>query len=599
MDRDFTESLQQEMLAMVDTFETWLYLQDTPEEFEAYEDYREHCDLFPDYEYAMNHIETHRQWIIQDMYYDAEKINGIFSDVREYDSTYPETISSNASTFFDAYIETLNGLVDAITVKDSNSPYNTTEMYAMSAREQYGKWGSMSSNYGGLLNNCGYFAQQIRDAGGGIIQECYESIRDVDGEGFQALMDKSIEEIKPWEVVALSLVFEDCIGEDGNIDCEKLEELLNSCYRISSECQFTGPMSGNRYEVDIELAPVVTLLDRYMTNSSNQLATAYENSDLRNYYDINIKDVQAKCYLSDVIYCINTYYPEHHNSYFEMYVGNGNSSRPINLEMNEDGTIANLDFYNTEDKVTIYRFTDDYMQELYAANLDMAASGLVDPEQQLFLDSTMFVVDEVFGATVDELANYMPVVGTINTIYGLASDMYGLYESYNENVENNESIYHHMNNQELLSVMYATDCSASIIQCGDRCDIRNVAFDTTDVICQTALYNQAVQGDYPYEGQTIDSYQTVQEEFNQYMSGQKPLSECPSLQALIDFDRGNAVYEDGTYSDYLADVETELESHMGEDNVHPGDVNTEELLQVVDSAAVIWLDDEKEDLEDE
>ncbi|MBE5953215.1 MAG: hypothetical protein E7257_03525 [Lachnospiraceae bacterium] len=598
MERDFTESLQQAMLGMVDTYETWLCLQDTEEEFEAYQEY---WDNWNDMVYAMNHLEAHRQYMIEQMGYDADAINEIFTDVREYDNTYPETIAANASTFFDAYIETLNGLLEAITVKDGNSPYTTTEMYAMSAREQYGRWGSMSSGYGGLLNNCGLFSQQIQNAGGGIVQECYESIRDVDGAGFQALMDKSIEDIKPWEVAALSLVFEDCVGEDGQIDYEKLEDLINRCYQVNETRtgHFNNYLDIMEYtvEVDMSLSPVMGLLDDYMTAQANYDANLYENTNTRLTYNMSLRDVQNACYLSDVVYSLNEYYSS--NTYVEE-LNEFQQLDPyprVSLSVNDSGNILTVSFDRMDDVVTIYRFTDDYMQEVYSANSDVAASGLLDPNQQLIVNSANFIKDKVSGLVMDEIVDHIPVVGTLNSLYELGSDLYGIYDSYNETVENNAEIYRVMNNQELLSVMYATDCSASIVQCGDRCDVRNVAFDTSDVICQTALYNQSIQGNYGDEntnlGQPIESYQVVEEEFYQYMSGQKPLSECTSLQALIDFDRGNAVYEAGEYSAYLADVEEALEADLGVDNIHPNDAYSEQLLAVVDEAAVNWLEDEK------
>ncbi len=35
---------------------------------------------------------------------------------------------------------------------------------------------------------------------------------------------------------------------------------------------------------------------------------------------------------------------------------------------------------------------------------------------------------------MDELVDIIPVVGTLNSLYELGSDIYGIYDSYNENI---------------------------------------------------------------------------------------------------------------------------------------------------------------------
>lgn len=627
MNRDFTESLEQVLYDLIACDNTLDLLYDGPEYFEVIEYWESWNDMVED----MYQIELTKEQITIESGYIETDITEIFTAVREYDDTYSETIAANASTFFDAYIETLEGLIDAIRV-DDNNPYTTTEMYAMSAREQYGRWGGMSSDCGGVFNNSELFSQQIQNAGAGIVQVCYESIRDVDGVGFRHLMAKPVEEIKPWEVAALSLVFEDCIGEDGYIDCERLEDLVNRCYQVPYAHRNYDPITCDvTLYVEMSLSPVMGLLNDYMTAQASYVANLYANSNTRLTYNLFLRDVQSVCYLSDVVFSLNMYYSN--NCYACMDVlatweMNSSPSDPspedwlnvstgwnvsdyqpsvyeppvyarVSLAFNDSADELTMSFEHMEDNVTIYRFTDDLSRESSSAYGDTLREQLEDEDQQLMVNVSGYILNQVAGRFIDELANCIPGVGTLNSLCGFVSDVYGIYNSYNETVENNAEIYRAMNNVELTRVLCDMGSPASIVRCGTRWDIRNGAFNNNAVICLTALYNQAVQGNYGGDnanlGLPIESYQVVEEEYYQYISGQRSLDECPSLNALITFERGETLYDGaGNYDNYYDDIGDALETYLGVDYIHADEVYSEQLLEVVDGVAVRWLENIRE-----
>lgn len=102
MERDFTEEVEQEMLEMLDAYNDMETLQNTDEKWNEYVEY---LDNWNDIEYAMQHIEAHKQFLIQEMAYDAEAIQKVFHDVREYDAEYPKTVEKNTDEFFTPYLE--------------------------------------------------------------------------------------------------------------------------------------------------------------------------------------------------------------------------------------------------------------------------------------------------------------------------------------------------------------------------------------------------------------------------------------------------------------------------------------------------------------
>lgn len=586
MERDFTAEVENELLEMADCYDLWLYA--VPPDMENINAYQEYLDNWTDKEYAMEHIEQHKQYMIEEMLYTKDRITAVFQSVRDYDAAYKDTVSENADAFFHPYIDTMNALLEAIRVSGQGTPYISAELYAMAAREQLGQWGAFSGEYAGIFNNVSSFSDKIRQAGSGVVGETYQSLKEP--MALQALLDKPANEIKPWEVAALSLIFDDCAGENGMVDCEALHALVNSCYTMERQPIGAGSMMGFSEEVTVTLAPVMGLLNEYRTAQSYQMAARYENNDIKLAFGLEIYDVQSYCYISDVIFALNTHCREYQTTLTPVQQCQGYEAydTPVTLALSDDGTRMTMTFCGDENyNVAIYQFTQNFYMEAFGAQGEAAVAGIKAPNSQLMMDAVRFGVEQSVGL--------IPVLSTANTLYGLGTGAYDLYASYHQNLENNADCYWQADMAELQGVAYISGCSGSVVQCGNRYDIRNMALDGDNVIMQVALYNAAVEGGYQYPngvafaGEPIDSYTTVMHEFSAYISGAATLEQCPALNSLMDFDHGSHLRPELNDEHYTALMEQQLEA-LGAASTDP-EQNSNSLVEAAaHNAAVLWLE---------
>ncbi len=502
MERDFTEEVEQEMLEMLDAYNDMETLQNTDEKWNEYVEY---LDNWNDIEYAMQHIEAHKQFLIQEMAYDAEAIQKVFHDVREYDAEYPKTVEKNTDEFFTPYLESLKGLLETIRVSGEGSPYTNAEEFAIMVQNQYEKNGYVCG--AGMFSSTDLFSIELEALGGGTVKACYLSIRDIDGNGFQELINKPAEDIKPWEVAALSMVYDDCVDENGKVDISKLQELVNRCYVIEEHTEWSA--NYGKTVTNVTAAPVMSLLSGYRTEKSAQMSMFYGNLDTKNHYGISLPDVKADCYITDVVFSIDTYCHEWTDTNLagcpsdELKEAHRN---PIALSRDKKGKKITIDFKGSKDIVTIYEYTLNLHEEEYESDIGTAYADMVaNPKNELYADTAKFAVDYSVGS--------IPGVGNV---YSAVSGAYGIGQNYNENLEKNEEILKRIKGKELQMVAYTTGCSGSIVQCGDRYDVRNLGIDTGYVIRQTALYNEAVDRGVQ-KGEKISGYMEVQAEFDDYM----------------------------------------------------------------------------------
>ncbi len=529
MERDFTEEVEQQMLEMLDAYNDMETLQNTDEKWNAYVEYLDNwCDM----EYAMNHIEAHKQYIIQEMMYDAETIKKIFYDVREYDAEYSKTVEENTTEFFTPYLESLNGLLQTIRVSGEGRPYTNAEDFAIMVQNQYEKNGYVCG--AGMFSSTDLFSIELEALGGGVVKSCYLSIRDIEGDGFQELINKPVEDIKPWEVAALSMVYDDCVDENGKVNIYKLQKLVNRCYII--EHHLESSIDCVIRETNVTAAPVMSLLSSYRTEKSAQMSMLYGNLDTKNHYGISLPDVKADCYITDVVFSIDTYCHEWTDTSLPGYPSDELKKveymYPVALTMDKDK--ITIDFKGSKDIVTIYEYTLDFGEEEKQSEISTTFNDMVkNPENEVYVDTAKFAVDQAVG--------FVPVIGDI---YSAASGVYGIGQNYNENLKKNEEALKKIEGKKLQIAVYTTGCSGSMVQCGNRYDVRNLGIDTGYVIQQVALYNECIDRDDRQEGEKISGYTEVQEEFNDYVSGRRTFEECRAINALFNFEKAENCYGD-------------------------------------------------------
>ena len=585
MERDFTEEVEQQMLEMLDTYNDMGTLQNTDEKWNEYVEY---LDNWNDIEYAMQHIEAHKQYMIQQMAYDAEAIQSVFQNVREYDGEYSKTIEKNTNDFFTPYLESLKSLLETIRVSGDGSPYTNAEEFAIMVQNQYEKNGYVCG--AGMFSSTDLFSIELEALGGGTVKACYLSIRDIDGDEFKELINKPAEDIKPWEVAALSMVYDDCVDENGNVNIYKLQKLVNRCYVV--EHNLEASIDCVIRETHVTAAPIMSLLSSYRTEKSAQMSMLYGNLDTKNHYGISLSDVKADCYITDVVFSIDTYCHEWTDRSLPGYPGDELKSvqymYPVDLTMDKDGKKITIDFKGSKDIVTIYKYTLNFDEEEKQSEIGTVYADMVtNPENELYADAAKFAVDYSVGS--------IPGFGNV---YSAVSGAYSIGQNYNENLEKNEEILKKIKGKELQLVAYTTGCSGSIVQCGNRYDVRNLGIDTGYVIQQTALYNEAVARGVQ-KGEKISGYTEVQAEFNDYVSGRKTLEECRAINALFGFEHAENCYGDYenteqgisyNYDYYIKLVGDELENSNGQNS---GDWNlhtNNEVEAASKIAAKKWCD---------
>ncbi|MCM1081854.1 MAG: hypothetical protein NC393_01730 [Clostridium sp.] len=582
MERDFTEEVEQQMLEMVEGHYDIENPLDIMDEFNAY---REYLVNRTDIEYAMQHIEEHKQFLIRELGFDAEAIRRVFSHVREYDAEYPETVEKNTNDFFTPYLESLKGLLETIRVSGGESPYTNAEDFAIMAREQYGKYGNVAG--AGLFSSTYTFSQKLENAGGGAVKTCYLAIKDIDGDEFQELINKPMEEIKPWEVAALSMVYDDCVDENGTVNIYKLQKLVNRCYIV--EHHLEASIDCVIRETNVTAAPIMSLLSSYRTEKSAQMSILYGNLDTKNFYGILLQDVKADCYITDVVFSIDTYCHDWSDISLPGYPSDDLKKTeymfPIDLTMDEDK--ITIDFKGSKDIVTIYEYTFNFNEETGVSDIAVAFNDIVEnPEKEACLNTAKYTVDQAVGA--------LPGLGNV---YSAASGAYELKQNYYEDLKKNEETLKKIKGKELQLVVYTTGCSGSIVQCGNRYDVRNFGLDTGYVIQQVALYNECVDRGVE-TGEKIAGYTEVQAEFNDYMSGRRALEDCKAINALFNFEHAEKCYgfenaELGiryNYDSYITLVQINLQTG-NEENVSDYMVHTNSEVEAASEiAAKKWCD---------
>ena len=498
MNRDFSIAVEAEILEYAAYKEgegEGYCIEFSNEEIEEYEYFGN------DIEYHMNHIRLHHQYLVERNHYTREAVEKIFEDVREFDTEYAEaTIYADKNNTLEPYKRTMKALLDSIS-------------------------GDCSS----IFTDVNTFSSRMQMAGTGLLGEVYIALQQE--EAFEALMAKPMEEIKPWEVVALSKLFDDCITVDGNcqVNDKELSALLERCY-IQTAC--SEPISQHDVMlpgyVTYELAPVVELLVLYREFQTDRMVGVYMNPDTRRAAELSQEQMLAECYITDTIYGVKEYFAQVSLNSWD----DSDYSQPhIVMDDSQVGkivlSIANNSERNRE-KITIFGFTGNLTGESGQANSDAEKHTVLNTQKEV----TTTMANIGISRLTKSIAGLVPGGGTVMNLYGWSKDFYSIYNAYQASEDYNSECYSKIRGLELQELSNILNCNGTVIRCGDEVSVRHLAIDETETTMDVVLYNE-------YHPDNRISVGQLERELTDVLSGKTEMEACVGIQALREFDRAD------------------------------------------------------------
>ncbi len=565
MIRDFSIYAEDTILGYVDFKETegnGMYSVTFSEaELAEYEKYRD------DIQYHMNNIELHHQYLIQMDGYTRETIEQIFADVRQFDQDYAKVIYDDKCTTYNPYKTTMKSLLDSIKVSHVGQGVSDVD--------------------GSIFCDTATFSTQITNAGGGLLEEVYRQLQDDDA--FIELMKRDINEVKPWELVALSMRFDDCIYVDSNgkyqVDNDMLSQLIDMCYERT---EFREYVSQPDVTIDgyatYEMYPIMSLLAEYKNNYTDYNVSIYTDRDDKR--EKKIDKIIAQCYVTDVIYAVSTYYSSikldtvYDKDYTKLHIGIDNSS--------QEKMVIYVDnmYEEKRNDITIYGFSEDLSANGDKAKKEADASEVVDSAEEVLVRFTSEFFSKSTGKYVGILAEQTPVIGDIYKVYNYIKSAKSVINAYTDAEENNAEVKTIVKNDELLMAAKALNCYGSVIQYEKMVTVSHLSGNETSNIIDLALYNE-------YSEEPEITQEQLDSEFVALMSGECTYSECVSIDAIQTFNRasghGGEEHPLYIYDDYI-DCYLK-EEYMYEHKYQATDLQLQEAAQY---AAERWHEDENE-----
>ena len=563
MIRDFSIYEEDTILGYVDFKETegnGMYSVTFSEaELAEYEKYRD------DIQYHMNNIELHHQYLIQMDGYTRETIERIFADVRQFDQDYAKVIYDDKCTTYNPYKTTMKSLLDSIKVSHVGQGVSDVD--------------------GSIFCDTATFSTQITNAGGGLLEEVYQQLQDDDA--FIELMKRDINEVKPWELVALSMRFDDCIYVDSNgkyqVDNDMLSQLIDMCYERTEFREYVSQpdvtISGY---ATYEMYPIMSLLAEYKNNYTDYNVSIYtDRDDIR---ESRIDKIIAQCYVTDVIYAVSTYYSSieldtvYDKNYTKLHIGIDNSS--------QDKMVIYVDnmYEDKRNDITIYGFSNDISAESDDAENRSDASKIVDKAEAVMVRLTTEYFSKGIGKCVGAVAKKEPVIGDIYKAYSQLKSAKAVISAYTDAEKNNVEVQKEIKSRELRMAAKTLNCYSSIIQYKNNVTISHMSSDEEENIKWLTLYNEYNKGAEITQEQ-LDS------EFVALMSGECTYSECEAIVAVHDFD-----YADGhvgiehPLSSYTGNISIYLLQNYGIDDIKMA--TNFQIQEAAQYAAERWHEDE-------
>ncbi|MCM1209038.1 MAG: hypothetical protein NC309_08940, partial [Ruminococcus sp.] len=402
---------------------------------------------------------------------DEEAMRHLLDEIFEKARTHDVLASIGAFGIVDKvaepYISTLRELVEKINVSGLGNDAESVDSIFGSSKQ-----------FKASLDNIGY----------GLLQTTYESLNpDVNGwDNFDALMSKNPDEVKPWELRALSMIVDSYLeikAETGQIglNTEKYEEFLEHCYQLTY-CHVTD-WHGNNYiswtTTTVELSPVAVLFADYRAEYTNNFLDTYGYymySRVPDSYEANL--LVAECQANDILTAMVLYgqkFEEKERGYTE-------PDKHISISSFGDPPIdLTLSLFGYTD-VAIYGLSGDLGGEFSNGSGDAEEEGKIDVSNAMLGVICSNAAD--FGVDyIDKLPIVGPIVGGGYKIYSMANDFYSAYQDAKNENELRDEYIHDIKSSHYIDALHI---GGTIIQCGDNATINHIICDKNQLMVDVA-----------------------------------------------------------------------------------------------------------------
>ena len=348
-------------------------------------------------------------------------LDEIFKEARAYDALASTNAFDTVDAVAEPYISTLRELVKKINVSSLGND-------AESVRYNFSRYHGGYEN--SIFGSSEQFKASLDNIGYGLLQTTYESLYpdDVNGwDNFDALMSKNPDEVKPWELRALSMIVDSYLetnAETGQVKLktDKYGEFLEHCYQVTY-CHVTDWHANNSVSwttTKVELSPVAVLFAGYREEYTNNFLDMYGNymySHDEDSYEVSL--LVAECQVNDILTAMVLYgqkLEEKESGYTE-------PDRHISISSFGDSpNDLTLSLFGLTD-VTIYELSGDVGNNFSNASDDATEKGKIDVSNAMLGVICSNAVD--FGVdNINNLPIVGPIVGGGYISYSISHDLY-------------------------------------------------------------------------------------------------------------------------------------------------------------------------------
>lgn len=414
-------------------------------------------------------------------------LDEIFEEARAYDALASISVFDTVDVAAEPFISTLRKLVEKINVSSLGND-------AESVRYNFGRYHGGYEN--SIFGSSEQFKASLDNIGYGLLQTTYESLNaDISGwDNFDALMSKNPDEVKPWELWALSMIVDSYLetnAETGQIalNTEKYEEFLEHCYQLnySHVNEWFGSYEYGTYTPVVyttaELSPVAVLFAGYRAEYTNDFLNTYGNymySCDKNSYEVSL--LVAECQVNDILTAMVLY----GQKLEEKEYGFTEPDRHVSINFSDSSPKdLTLSMFGLED-IAIYGLSGDVSTEFTNADSDAKEEGKIDVSDAMLGVICLTAVD--FGADyIGKLPIVGPKVGAGYKIYSITSDLYSTYQNVKKENELRDKYIHDIKNLNYINKLHI---GGSVIQCGDNVTINHVIWDKNQLMVDVDFYNR-------------------------------------------------------------------------------------------------------------
>lgn len=390
-------------------------------------------------------------------------------------------------------------------------------------------------------------------------------------------MSKNPDEVKLWELWALSMIVDSYLETDAEtgqikLKTDKYGEFLEHCYQVTY-CHVTDWHANNSVSwttTKVELSPVAVLFAGYRAEYTNNFLDMYGHymySHVKDSYEVSL--LVAECQVNDILTAMVLYgqkLEEKESGYTE-------PDRHISISSFGDSpNDLTLSLFGLTD-ITIYGLSKGLSDEFSNGSSDAKADGKIDVSNAMLGVICSNAVD--FGVDyIDNLPIIGPIVSKGYKIYSITNDLYSTYQNVKNENELRDEYIHDIKKINYISKLYI---GGTVIQCGDNVTINHVICNQNQLMVDVAFYNRDENHDSEI------SVDRLQAEFNSYING----GETDILDEFVNYKK---FYKGNNYKSYcdlidekLGDIRKEKQEN-GEDvspHVYIQSASPEELQEAI------------------